>query len=218
MRLELHPATPQIRLLKKVLDVFAGGGVVVYPTDSGYSMGCDATSKEGMRKLYHLKRGMKKYIMALMVRDFAALTEYAKVETSAFRYMKALVPGPYTFILPATARSKKLLDVSRPEVGVRMPKSVFTDALFELAPGSVILTSAAKIEEDDHFIHPEDIEEKYGHLVDLIVDIGPMAITPTSIISLVTDQPELIREGAGRIPGHGRGGGNSGSLYRPGKK
>ena len=87
MRLELHPKNPEARLMKKVLDAFAAGEVVVYPTDSGYSMGCDALSKKGVHKLYHIKRAMKKYLMALMVRDFGALSEFAKVETSSFRYM-----------------------------------------------------------------------------------------------------------------------------------
>lgn len=203
MRLELHPVNPEVRFMKKVLDAFAAGEVVVYPTDSGYSMGCDALSKKGVNKLYHMKRAMKKYLMALMVRDFGALSEFAKVETSSFRYMKALVPGPYTFILPATVRSRKLLDVNRPEVGVRMPSSPFTDALFKLAPESVILTTAAKIREEDQFIDPADIEAAYGNLVDLIVDLGPLPITPTTVISLVADAPEILREGAGPIPGTG---------------
>lgn len=203
MRLELHPKNPEVRFMKKVMDAFAAGEVVIYPTDSGYSMGCDALSKKGVNKLYHLKRAMKKYLMALMVRDFGALSEFAKVETSAFRYMKAVVPGPYTFILPATVRARKILDVNRPEVGVRMPSSPFTDTLFRLSPEAVILTTAAKIREEDQFIDPEEIESAYGHLVDLIVDVGPLPITPTTVISLVEEAPEILREGAGPIPGTG---------------
>jgi tRNA threonylcarbamoyl adenosine modification protein (Sua5/YciO/YrdC/YwlC family) len=218
MRIELHPQTPQIRLMKKVIDAFAAGEVVVYPTDSGYSMGCDALSRKGVTKLYHLKRAMKKYLMALMVRDFSALSDFAKVETAAFRYMKTLVPGQYTFILPATVKAHKILDVKRPEVGVRMPNSPFTNALFELAPASVILTTAAKIKEDDHFIHPEDIEDEYGNLVDLIVDLGPMPITPTTVISLLSDSPEIIREGYGRIPGNGSRATTPGPGYRMPKR
>ncbi len=187
--------------MRKVLEAFADGQVVVYPTDSGYSMGCDALSKKGVNKLYHMKRAMKKYLMAIMVRDFGALSEFAKVETSAFRYMKAVVPGPYTFVLPATVRARKILDVNRPEVGVRMPESPFTNTLFAMHPEAVILTTAAKIKEEDSFIDPADIEETYGHLVDLIVDLGPLPITPTTVISLVGETPEILREGAGPIPG-----------------
>lgn len=218
MRIQIHPQTPQIRLVKKVLDAFTAGEVVVYPTDSGYSMGCDALSRKGVQKLYHMKRAMKKYLMAMMVRDFSALSEFAKVETAAFRYMKALVPGPYTFVLPSTVRARKLLEVNRPEVGVRMPDSPFTNALFELSPASVILTTAAKIEEEDNFIHPADIEDKYGNLVDMIVDLGPLPITPTTVISLVGESPEVIREGLGRIPGTGSRTSTPGPGFRSAKR
>ena len=200
MRLELHPRNPEIRLMKKVLEAFTSGGVVVYPTDSGYSLGCDALSKKGVHKLYHLKRSMKKYLMALMVRDFSALAEFAKVDNAAYRYMKHLTPGPYTFILPATVRARKILDVNRPEVGVRMPDSPFTNTLFGLAPEAVILTTAAKIREEDPFLEPAEIEASYGHLVDLIVDLGPMPVSPTTVISLMTGAPEILREGARPVP------------------
>lgn len=187
--------------MKRVLEAFEADGVVIYPTDSGYSMGCNALSKKAVNKLYHLKRAMKKYLMALMVRDFSALSEFAKVDNGAFRYMKHLVPGPYTFVLPSTNRARKLLDVNRPEVGVRMPKSPFTDTLFTLSPGAVILTTAAKILEEDMLIDPAHIEDQYGHLVDLIVDMGPKPVTPTTVIALHEGRAEVIREGAGPVPG-----------------
>lgn len=217
MRLELHPINPQTRLMQKVLDAFADGQVVIYPTDSGYSMGCDALSKKAVNKLYHVKRAMKKYLMALMVRDFSELSEFAKVDTSAFRYMKSLVPGPYTFVLPATVRSRKILDVNRPEVGVRMPDCPFTNTLFALSPQAVILTTAAKIREEDNFIDPGEIEETYGNLVDLIVDMGPQAINPTTVISLVDEAPVVIREGAGPVPGVGPRNLAHGSKLFPGR-
>lgn len=204
MRLELHPVTPQVRLMKRVLDVFQADGVVIYPTDSGYSLGCNAQSRKAVNRLYHVKRAMKKYLMALMVRDFSALSEFARVDNAAFRYMKHLVPGPYTFVLPSTNKARKLLEVNRPEVGVRMPKSPFTDTLFSLAPEAVILTTAAKIQEEDILIDPLEIEEQYGHLVDLIVDQGPKPVTPTTVLALRGEEVEVIREGAGPIPGNMR--------------
>lgn len=217
MRLELHPVNPQTRLMQKVLEAFADGQVVIYPTDSGYSMGCDALSKKAVNKLYHLKRAMKKYLMALMVRDFSELSEFAKVDTAAFRFMKAMVPGPYTFVLPATVRSRKILDVNRPEVGVRMPDCPFTNTLFSMSPKAVILTTAAKIREEDSFIDPAEIEETYGHLVDLIVDMGPQAINPTTVISLVGEAPEVLREGAGPLPGVGSRVSTPGARFLPGR-
>jgi len=94
MRLALHPKNPETRLVQRVLEVFEKGGVVVYPTDSGYSLGCDALNKSGVNRLYHLKRAMKKYFMALMVRDFSVVTDFAKVDNAAYRYMKKTRAGP----------------------------------------------------------------------------------------------------------------------------
>jgi tRNA threonylcarbamoyl adenosine modification protein (Sua5/YciO/YrdC/YwlC family) len=200
MRLVLHPKNPETRLVQKVLEVFEKGGIAVYPTDSGYSLGCDALNKDGVNRLYHLKRAMKKYFMALMVRDFSVVTDFAKVDNAAYRYMKKLVPGPFTFILPATVRGKKILDVKRPEVGVRMPDSPFSNALFKLRPNFILLTTAAKIREDESFGDPDQIDDVFGHEVDLLVDMGPVAVSPTTIISLISGEPEVIREGAGALP------------------
>jgi tRNA threonylcarbamoyl adenosine modification protein (Sua5/YciO/YrdC/YwlC family) len=200
MLIPLHPVTPEARHMKRVLEVFEKGGICVYPTDSGYSLGCDARNRVAVNKLYHLKRAMKKYMMALMVRDFSTVTDFARVDNTAYRYMKKIVPGPYTFILPATAHGKKILDVKRPEVGVRMPSHPFADALFALKPDFILLTTAAKVNEDEHFADPEEIEEAFGHDVDLVLGMGPVAVNPTTVISLVSGEPELIREGQGAVP------------------
>ena len=200
MLIKLHPQTPEARHMKKVLEVFEKGGIVVYPTDSGYSLGCDASNRVAVNKLYHLKRAMKKYFMALMARDFSSLSDFAKVDNTAYRYMKKLVPGPYTFVLPATSHGKKILDAKRPEVGVRMPRHAFADALFALKPDILLLTTAAKVREDEDFIDPEEIEATFGHDVDLVLDMGPMALNPTTIISLVSGEPEVLREGQGAVP------------------
>lgn len=200
MRLVMHPINPEVRLVRRVIEIFDQGGVVVYPTDSGYSLGCNALSKVGVRKLYHLKRAMKKYLMALMIRDFATVTEFARVENSAFRVMKKLTPGPYTFILPSTVRGRKILDVNRPEIGIRMPDCPFGNAVFQLRPEYVLLTTAAKIREDESLIDPEEIQKVFGHEVDIIVDLGPMALQPTTVIRIMDGEPEMIRMGSGPFP------------------
>lgn len=200
MLLPLHPITPEARHMRRVLEVFEKGGICVYPTDSGYSLGCDARNRTAVNKLYHLKRAMKKYLMALMVRDFSTVTDFARVDNVAYRYMKKIVPGPYTFILPATTHGKKILDVKRPEVGVRMPSHAFADALFALKPDAILLTTAAKIRDDENFTDPVEIEETFGHEVDLVLDMGPVAVDPTTVISLVGGEPEVIRQGQGAVP------------------
>src|SRR5687768_3000119 len=98
MRLQLHPVNPEARLMKKVAEIFQRDGILVYPTDSGYSLGCNALSRPAVQKLYRVKRAVKKYVMALMFQDFSAITEFARVDNYAFRTMKRLMPGPYTFI------------------------------------------------------------------------------------------------------------------------
>jgi tRNA threonylcarbamoyl adenosine modification protein (Sua5/YciO/YrdC/YwlC family) len=186
--------------MRRVLDVLDKGGLCVYPTDSGYSLGCDAGNRGAVNRLYHLKRAVKKYVMALMVRDFSAVSDFARVDNAAFRYMKKLVPGPYTFILPATAHGRKILDVKRPEIGVRMPRHPFADALFVLRPGAILLTTAARLREDDGFTDPEEIEEAFGHEVDLVLGMGPVPVNPTTVIRLVDGEPEVVREGQGVVP------------------
>lgn len=195
-RITLHPVTPEKRLIKKIADVFEKGGLVIYPTDTGYSVGCSVHSKKGVTRIYHLKRAIKKYVMAIMVPNFATITEFANVDNAAFRYMKGKLPGPYTFILPATQQGKKVLDVRRPEVGVRMPQHLFFDALREHYPDP-ILNTAARIKEEDTFVNPDDIEEGFDGLVELLIDMGPIPRTPTTVISLVKGYPELVRQGAG---------------------
>lgn len=199
MLLPLHPVTPEARHMRRALDVFAKGGICVYPTDSGYSLGCDARNRSAVNRLYHVKRAIKKYVMALMVRDFSAVADFARVDNFAFRTMKKLAPGPYTFILPATTLGRKILDVKRAEVGVRMPSHPFADALFTLEPGMILLTTAAKVREDDHFADPAEIEQAFGHDVDLVLDMGPVAVDPTTIINLVNGEVEVVREGQGAV-------------------
>jgi tRNA threonylcarbamoyl adenosine modification protein (Sua5/YciO/YrdC/YwlC family) len=186
--------------MKRALETFDRGGIVVYPTDSGYSLGCDARNRTAVNRLYHLKRAMKKFVMALMVRDFSEVSDFAKVDNYAYRYMKKLVPGPYTFVLPATSLGRKILDAKRPEVGVRMPRHAFADALFALRPDAILLTTAARVREDENFTEPQEIEETFGHEVDLVLDMGAVPIRPTTIISLVNGEPEVIREGQGPLP------------------
>lgn len=197
-RIQLHPQNPQKRLIKHVVEAFDNDGLVVYPTDSGYSVGCNALSKRAISRLYHLKRALKKYVMAIMVSEFSSITEFADVKNTAYRYMKNKLPGPYTFILPATKQGKKILDVKRPEIGVRMPQHPFFETFHQFYK-KPILNTAAKVEEDDYFIEPDEIENKFGKRVDLIVDMGPVPVIPTSVISLVDGSPELIRQGAGKL-------------------
>lgn len=200
MLLEMHPITPQVRLLNRFLEALDDDQVVVYPTDSGYSLGCNAHSRKAINRLYHLKRAMKKYLMALMAHDYSVLTEFVKVDNSAFRIFKRYTPGPYTFVLPATLKGRKQLDVNRPEIGIRLPDCVFCNALWKLRPELILLTTAARLRDDDHFTSASEIDEAFGHDVAMIADLGEMVLNPTTLVSLVNGEPEVLRQGQGLFP------------------
>lgn len=195
-RLKLHPINPQKRLMRQIVEVFQNGGLVIYSTDSGYSVGCHAYNKKAIHRLYHLKRAIKKYFMSIMVSEFSTIPNFAVVENTAYRYMKNLLPGPYTFILPATKEGAKLLDVKRHEIGIRMPQHPFFETLHQMYE-EPILSTAARIQQEDFIVDPDEIEKKFGKSVDMIVDMGLVPINPTSVVSLVDGAPELIRLGAG---------------------
>lgn len=192
--LQIHPQNPQKRLVKIVADVFSNGGLVVYPTDSGYSVGCSVYKRKAVDRLYHLKRDINKYVMAIMVHDFTSITHFAEVETTKYRYLKKYIPGHYTFILPATKEGKKLLQVKRPEVGIRMPVHPFFDELKEHLDDP-ILNTGARVQEDQLFSDPDEIIEVFSKKVDLIVDSGPIPVTPTEVVNYVDSEPQVVREG-----------------------
>jgi tRNA threonylcarbamoyl adenosine modification protein (Sua5/YciO/YrdC/YwlC family) len=198
-KIHLHPVTPEKRFIHEIVKILSHDGIMIYPTDSGYSLGCSALSRKAMRRLYQLKRPSKKYNMALMFQNFSPIPEFARLTNNSFKFMKHLVPGPYTFILPATNRGRKLLDVKRPEMGIRFPDHPFLSSLHAEFPDP-ILTTSARVNDEDIFSIPDEIEKAFSANVDLIVDCGPIRQSPTTVISLVREEPELIRQGSGVVP------------------
>ena len=153
MRLEVHPINPQSRFVKQAAEIFDKDGLVLYPTESGYAIGCSAESTRAIHRLYQLKKPMKKFVMAIILPDIRRASEYAHVSNFAFQIMKHRVPGPYTFILPADPSIARKLDVKRPEVGFRMPEHPFFKELFRLYD-KPILSTAAKLSDDEIFTDP----------------------------------------------------------------
>ncbi|MGL1934928.1 MAG: L-threonylcarbamoyladenylate synthase [Fibrobacterales bacterium] len=189
---DVHPDNPQKRLVQRVVDIFNKGGLIVYPTDAGYSVGCNAEDKKAINRLYKLKKPIKKYVMALMLNDFSRITEYAKMDNFAFKYIKQRESGRYTFILPAQIHIMRKLDVKRKEVGIRMPKHPFLEAFFELT-NDPILNTAAHMSEDEFYTAPDDLIKAFNGKVDAIVTCGEILLDPTNVISLVDGYPEVIR-------------------------
>ena len=192
MRLEVHPINPQSRFVKQAAEIFDKDGLVLYPTESGYAIGCSAESTRAIHRLYQLKKPMKKFVMAIILPDIRRASEYAHVSNFAFQIMKHRLPGPYTFILPADPSIARKLDVKRPEVGFRMPEHPFFKELFRLYD-KPILSTAAKLSDDEIFTDPEDLWKLFEHKIDLMIDCGNIDIHPTNIISLVGNTVEVIR-------------------------
>ncbi len=192
MRLEVHPQNPQTRFVRQAAEVLEKDGLLLYPTESGYAIGCSAESAKAIHRLYLLKKPMKKFVMAIIIPDIRAAAEYAHVSNFAFQIMKRRVPGPYTFILPADPSIARKLDVKRPEVGFRMPEHPFFRELFRIFD-KPILSTAAKISDEIAYTEPDDLWNVFKHKVDLMVDSGPIEIRPTNIVSLVDDRIDIIR-------------------------
>jgi len=192
MRLEVHPLNPQARFVKQAAEILDKDGLVLYPTESGYAIGCNAQSSKAIHRLYQLKKPMKKFVMAIILPDIRRASEFAHVSNFSFQIMKRRVPGPYTFILPADPSIARKLDVKRPEVGFRMPEHPFFKELFRIYDRP-ILSTAAKLSDEEIFTEPDDLWKLFQHSVDLMIDCGSIAIHPTNIISLVGDSIEIIR-------------------------
>ncbi len=192
----IHPLTPEKRFIAEISRLITCDAIMICPTDSGYSLGCSARSKKAIKRLYQMIKPSKKHNMTLILQDFSTISEFAKMDNQTFKFIKQRVPGPYTFILPATNQGRKLLEVKRPEMGVRFANHSFLTSLFETC-SHPLLTTSARINDDDIFTEPDEIAKTYQSQVDLIVDCGPIPLTPTTIFSLVTEQPLVLRYGAG---------------------
>lgn len=190
--IEIHPVTPQVRLVKQVAEVFQEGGLVIYPTVAGYAIGCDANNKKAIKRLYAVKGAIKKPLMALMFKSISDMAPYAKVDNFAYRVMKDRVPGPYTFILPAQVHIARLLDVKRLEVGVRVPCHPFLLELHNHWAGP-ILNTGARLHDDEDFTDPEELEKAFRGKADLLVSCGEIAVNPTNVVRLVDGVVEVIR-------------------------
>jgi tRNA threonylcarbamoyl adenosine modification protein (Sua5/YciO/YrdC/YwlC family) len=196
MRIEIDPFRPKPRAVSHVADILKKGGIIVYPTDTVYGLGCMITNKQGIDKINKIKTSKKP--KSIMFSDIKEISQYAKVSNEAFRLMRLLLPGPYTFILPATRLVPRLLQRDRKAVGVRIPEHWFCKSIVEMA-GEPIITTSIPLSDERIHVDPLQIEEQFGHMVDIIVDSGILPDIPSTILSLETDTLEIIRRGLGSI-------------------
>ena len=194
---EIHPETPQMRLISHVVDILREGGVIVYPTDSCYALGCTLDNKQGLERIYRLRRLDKGHHMSLVCVDLSSIATYAKVDNRNYRLLKSLTPGPYTFILKATNEiPRRLLHPKRKTIGIRVPDNAIVHAMLENLGEPMMSTTLLMPDNEYPLSEPYDISEALQNRVDAVIDGGACGFEETSVISLETEV-EVIREGKG---------------------
>lgn len=198
--IEIFPDNPDDRKIDRIIQCLLDGGLIIYPTDTVYSMGCDSKNIKAVERLCRLK-GVKasQNNFSIVCSDLSDISKYAKVSNVAFRLIKKLLPGPYTFILPATSDLPKILQTKRKTIGIRVPDHNIPKIIIEKL-GNPIITTSVKDDIDDIVEYPNEIEvifEQNQNDVDLIIDGGWCGIIPSTVIDATTDSFELIREGLG---------------------
>jgi tRNA threonylcarbamoyl adenosine modification protein (Sua5/YciO/YrdC/YwlC family) len=196
--LTIHPVNPQQRLIRMVADCIRGGGVVVYPTDSAYALGCAVGNKSGMERIARIRQIDNKHNFTLVCRDLSEIATYARVDNSCYRLLKAHTPAAYTFILRATAEVPRLLQhPKRKTIGIRVPEHPVVAALLAELDTPIVSSSLLMPGESEPLFDLEDIVKKLQHHVDLIVDSGFCGLTATTVVDLEDGVPKVIREGKG---------------------
>jgi tRNA threonylcarbamoyl adenosine modification protein (Sua5/YciO/YrdC/YwlC family) len=199
--LHIHPETPQPRLIRQAAEVILKGGLIAYPTDTTYALGCGIGEKKALERLIQIRRLDKKHQFTLMCHDLSVLANYARVDNPDFRLLKAHTPGPYTFILKATAEvPRQLQHPKKKTIGIRVSDHPICQALLE-AVGAPIMTSTLHLPDEEFPItDPVDVRDDLMNRVDLVIDGGHSGITETTVIDLSEGEgPVVLREGAGPV-------------------
>ena len=196
----IHPENPQGRLIAQAVEIIRSGGVVVYPTDSAYALGCHLGDKEAADRVRTIRQLDKSHNFTLVCKDLSEVGIYAKVDNSAYRYLKGHTPGAYTFILKASSEvPRRLMHAKRKTIGLRVPDNNIAQALLGSLGEPMMSTSLILSDNNLPLTDPDEIREKLEHQVDLIIDGGFCGAEPTTIIDLRQGAPVLIRQGRGSI-------------------
>lgn len=198
MRLEIHPTHPEPRKIKNVIETLRKGGVVVYPTDTVYALGCDITQKKAIDRVYQVKRMDKEQPLAFVCPDLGDIARYAIVDDRAYRLMRRLLPGPYTFILEATREVPRILMMKRKTVGIRIPHHEVALQIVRELGNPIVSTSATW--EGEQLNDPDDLVLRYKQ-ADIVIDSGWGGLDPSTVIDLTGPEPVVTRQGAGPTEG-----------------
>lgn len=200
MELKIHPITPQGRHIKHAVEVLLNDGVIIYPTDTMYGIGCSVFSKKAIERIYQIKNQHKSKPFSFVCSDLSNISEYAVVSNQAYRIMKQLVPGPFTFILPASRLKQlpKSLISKRKTVGIRVPNNSISQSLVHEL-GHPILSASVTDDKGEVVNDPEIIVKLFSYKVDLILNGGFNISGPSTVLDFTTEPPTLVREGAGDV-------------------
>jgi tRNA threonylcarbamoyl adenosine modification protein (Sua5/YciO/YrdC/YwlC family) len=198
MLVAINNQNPQMRLIRRAVEILRNGGIIIYPTDTVYGMGCDLFNKRGIERIYEIQKRNRKQPLSFICADLKDISRYARVSDHAYKIMRRLMPGPYTFILEASRVVPKIILPKRQTTGIRIPDNRICQALVT-EMGSPIISTSVKDEEGELLSDPGVIEGLFGRRVDMIIDGGIIAAAPSSVISLLADQVEIIRAGKGDI-------------------
>jgi len=196
--LNIDPEHLRGRHIERAVEILRRGGVIIYPTDTIYGLGCDITCKEAVEKIRLIKGRDDKKPMSFVCADLANVSQYARVSNYAYRILKRYLPGPYTFVLPATRETPRMLQSKQKTVGLRVPDHPVPLAVIKELGNPIISTSANRSSEEV-LTDPSQLEEVLGSQVDLILECGQLPILPSSVISLVGDKAEILRRGQGDL-------------------
>lgn len=198
MLIRIHPENPQPRLIKQVVEVLKKGGIIVYPTDTIYGLGCDIFQHKAIERICSIKNVEPlKAQLSFVCYDLSDLSKYAKqLSTPVYRTLKQYLPGPYTFILEASKEVPKILKTKKDTIGLRIPDNKIANCIVEEL-GHPILSASLPGENVEDYTDPEIIQEKFQKFVDIIIDGGIGGIIPSTVVDLTKEQSEVIREGAG---------------------
>lgn len=198
MLLSIHPVNPQQRLIKQVTECLKDGGVIIYPTDTVYGLGCDIHHPKAIERICRIKNiDPKKSQLSFICKDLSHLSDYTKsIDTPLYRVLKACLPGPYTFILPASREVPKILKSKKETIGLRVPDNVICQTILEELENPILSASLPgnTVEENTD---PEIIYETFGNRVDIVIDGGPGGIIHSTVVDCTTDEWTVIREGLG---------------------
>jgi tRNA threonylcarbamoyl adenosine modification protein (Sua5/YciO/YrdC/YwlC family) len=198
MLVAINNQNPQMRLIRRAVEILKGGGIIIYPTDTVYGMGCDLFNKRGIEKIYEIQRRDRKQPLSFICADLKDISHYARVSDDAYKIMKRLLPGPYTFILEASRVVPKIILPKRQTTGIRIPDNRICQALVA-EMGSPVISTSVKDEAGELLSDPRVIGEIFGKRVDMIIDGGIIAAEPSSVVSLLAEGIEVIRAGKGDV-------------------